>query len=368
MMEYNIGSGSSSDVRQCVEEATRSFRQPKLILFFSPVDKFAEYAALIHEKFPTSVSLGATTIASLSKGGAAKRDLCTVGFENGIKCSADVLEDIDKYPIRYAERVKKCVDEVRETRNTICLAFTTALLCAEESVLAALNSVLFKYDIPVFGGTAGDMGNASGTMVAMNGRIREKSAVFAVIHNEGGAIKVFRENIYRPITGNVLTATKVDRRSRTVLEYNNQPAAHVFARELGVAEHELASYLDTNPIARLVGDEQYITANCSISAQAAITYHARVYENSKVMVLKPADYRDIMQETIAKIHNDMPRTSFSLMCHCLARSILFEGDRFLNEYAQIMGQALGNYVGFSGYGEQTGEQHFNQTMTVAVFS
>ena len=55
------------------------------------------------------------------------------------------------------------------------------------------------------------------------------------------------------------------------------------------------------------------------------------------------------------------------MCHCLARSILFDGDGYLQEYAKTMGSVLGNYVGFSGYGEQYGEQHFNQTMTFAVF-
>ncbi|MDF2937010.1 MAG: hypothetical protein K0Q90_2383, partial [Paenibacillaceae bacterium] len=46
---------------------------------------------------------------------------------------------------------------------------------------------------------------------------------------------------------------------------------------------------------------------------------------------------------------------------------LFEGDGYLNGFAQDMSAALGNYVGFAGYGEQLGQQHFNQTMVLAVF-
>jgi hypothetical protein len=55
------------------------------------------------------------------------------------------------------------------------------------------------------------------------------------------------------------------------------------------------------------------------------------------------------------------------MVNCLARSILFEGDGYLNEFAKTVGASVGNYIGFAGYGEQLKEQHFNQTMILAVF-
>jgi hypothetical protein len=32
-----------------------------------------------------------------------------------------------------------------------------------------------------------------------------------------------------------------------------------------------------------------------------------------------------------------------------------------------MSSALGDYIGFAGYGEQLKDQHFNQTMVLAVF-
>lgn len=367
-MDHNIGTSHNSNPELCVQEATAKFRKPKLILFFSPVKDFKKYTSLIHERFPNSISMGATTIAAFSKSGADKNSLKVIGIEDGIDCSANVLEDVDKYPIKYVERVKKCADDVKSSQNTICLEFTTALLCAEESAMAALNSVLLDKNIPVFGGTAGDDGTASGTIVSLNGRVYERSCVFAIIHNLGGAIKVYRENIYTPATGNVLTVTKADTQKRTVFEYNYQPAAKVYAKELGVSENEITKYFDTHPMGRMVGNDMYITANCMrTSSGQGIVYHARVYNNAKVTLLKPDNYRDIVRKTMQQIKQDVPRPSLSIMCHCLARTLLFDGEGYLNEYSKEMGNVLGSYIGFSGYGEQYGEQHFNQTMIVAVF-
>lgn len=366
-MEYNVGIGKSSDAAKSVQEATAKFRNPKLILFFSPVENFEQYTVLFHEKFPNSISIGVTSIAMFSKDGADKKTLKALGIENGIRCSAGVLEDVDKYPIKYAERVKRCVDEVQASKNTICLEFTTAFLCAEESVLAALNSVLLDKGIPVFGGTAGDAGDMSGTKISLNGEIREKSCVFAIIHNEKGAIKLFRENIYKPLNGNLLTVTKADSQKRTVFEYNHKPAAKAYAQELGVAESQIAKYFDTHPMGRIVGDDLYITANCAQAERQGIMYHARIYDNSKVMVLEPDDYRNIIAGTMSKIRQEIPHPSFAIMCHCLARTLLFDGDGYLSEYAKTMSSVLGDFIGFSGYGEQCGEQNFNQTMVVAVF-
>lgn len=366
-MEYHIGVGKSSNPENCVQEATAKFHKPKLILFFSPVANFEKYTEIICQKFPDSICVGTTSIAMFDCSGAEKNVLKAVGIENGITCSADVLEDVDKYPIKYAGRVKRCLDQVHDTKNTICLEFTTAFLCAEESVLAALNSVLLDKGVPVFGGTAGNEGTTEETKVSLNGKVCERSCVFVLLHNEGGAIKIFRENIYKPMTGNVFTATKADGQKRTVYEFNHQPAAKVFAGELGVEESQISRYFDTHPLGRVVGDKLYITANCAMAGNQAITYHARIYDNSKVMVLEPENYREIVAETMRQIKQAVPRPSFAIMCNCLARTLLFDGEGYLQEYAETMGSVLGNYIGFSGYGEQYGEQNFNQTMEVAVF-
>lgn len=366
-MKYHIGRGKSPQAETCVNEATGSFQNPKLILYYSPADRFGEYTQLLHSKFPNSICMGATTIVSIGKDGASKTGLMAVGIEQGITCSAGVLEDADTYPIKYVDRVENCVKQLGVKSNSICLEFTTALKCAEESVLSTLNSVLLDYNIPVFGGSAGDDTSGVVTYVGLNGKVYENSSVFCLIHNESGPIHVYRENIYKPITGNILTATKVDYVNRTVKEYDHQPAAQVFARELGVSENEIGKYLDTNPMGRIIGEEMYITANCAQTQDRGMTYHARVYNNSRLVVLGPDDYHEVIERTKEKIRREVPKPSFAIMCHCLARTLLFEGDGYLQKYVKEMGEVLGDYVGFSGYGEQLGRQQFNQTMSVIVF-
>lgn len=366
-MRYHIGRGKSFQAELCVKEATKDFDNPKLILYYSPVDKFTEYTRLMYEKYPDSICMGATTIVSIGKDGASKTDLMAVGIEQGITCSAGVLEDADTYPVKYVKRVEDCVKKLGSRSNSICLEFTTALRCAEESVLSTLNSVLLDYNIPVFGGSAGDDTSGVATYVALNGKVYENSSVFCLIHNEAGPIHLFRENIYKPVTGNILTATKVDYVTRTVKEYNHLPATQVFAAELGVSESEITKYFDTNPMGRIIGEEMYITANCAKTQERGITYHARVYNNSRLMVLEPDDYHEVVERTKERIRKEVPHPSFAIMCHCLARTLLFDGDGYLQDYVKDMGSVLGDYIGFSGYGEQLGRQQFNQTMSVIVF-
>lgn len=366
-MEYQICRSNHSNPETCVKEIAAKFSKPKIILYFSPVEHFKEYSECFHQQFPDSICMGTTALISIDKSGAQKKGLMAIGIESGIQCSAGVLEEIDTYPIKYAKRVKECVDRLGRKQNTMCLEFTAAFCCAEESVLASLNSVLDEYDIPLVGGTAGDDTSGEITYVGLNGKVYDKGCVFALLHNEGGKIHFFRENIYKPVNGNVVTATKVDYTTRTVLEYDHQPAAAVYAKQLGIAESAIETQFDTHPMGRILGSNMYITANAAKGKDKSISYFARIYENSQLVALEPDDYRRVAADTMEKIRNEVPKPSFAIMCHCLARTLLYDSEGYLQEYVKTMGSVLGDYVGFSGYGEQMNHQQFNQTMIVAVF-
>lgn len=367
-MEFDIGKSNSADAKQCVDEATHNLREPKLVLFFSPLEHFEEYAELLHLKYPDSITMGVSSIATFSHSGAVKNALQVVGIHSGIKCSANMLDDIDKYPVLYADRVKQCVDQVGMAKNTMCLEFTSSNHCAEESVLTALNSVLLEKGIPVFGGTAGNdaLGIEKDTKVALNGVVTNNGCAFVILHNEGGRIRMYKENIYTPVTGNVLTVTKADSRNRRVMEYDDEPASRVIAREMGISESQFDTSLSQHPVGRIIGDQIYVTANNKREG-TDMFYHSRMNIGTRVMVLKQDDYRQIIKETKETIKKENPRPKFAIMCNCLSRTILFEKMGYLNDYAREMGTVLGDYIGFSGYGEQWGEQNFNQTVTVAVF-
>lgn len=365
-MEYKIGKSNKEDAGYAVEEATAGFRQPKLVIFISDVQGFEAYTELLHERFNEATVLGVTTYVSLCQSGAYKNTLLVIGIESGIECAGGVLEEVDKYPIKYVECVQKSIRKISSTQNTICLEFSSGLISSEELILTTLNSVLEDKKIPVFGGTAGNDGKTDVTLVSYNGKVYQKACVFALVKNLNGRIKLYRENIYKPASNHFI-ATKVDERNRIVYEYDNKPAARVMAEALGTTIDKLPKYLDQNPVGRIIGDEMYITANKEVTKEQGMAYHARVYQNAQMVLLEPDEYRRVIEETIAEIQKDVPHPSLALMVHCLARSILFESQGYLNEYAQKMGRAVGDFVGSSGYGEQLGQQHFNQTMVIAVF-
>lgn len=367
MLKYHIGRSNSKNPEEAVREAAGDLKSAKLILFFSGVPLFEEYAKAVKDRFPDAISLGATTYTGLIKEGEFKDSLVMVIIEDGIECSGGVLEDIDKYPIKYIDRLQKSVNDIGNTENTICFELCTALLCSEESVVSTLNSVLLDRKIPVVGGSAGDVGTSVETKVAYNGEVCERSCVFVLIKNLGGKIHLYREKIYEK-TGHRFTATKVDIKTRTVYEYNHKPAAKVIADALNVSLSELPKYLDSNPMGRMIGEHTYIVANCKIGENNSMVYHSRIYDNSKMVLLKPAvDYKNVIESTCNQMKRDVERPSFAIVINCLARSILFDKEGYLNDFAVKMGRTLGNYIGFSGYGEQLREQHFNQTMVVAVF-
>lgn len=365
-MKYKIGKSFKNNLKEAVTEAASELTSPKLVLFFSDVEHFEGYNEIIKEKFKNSIILGSTTFAGFCKDGAYKNALLLLGIEEGIECYGNVLLEVDRYPLKYVDRVTECVNKFSDTSNTVCFEISTALISCEELVLSTLNSVLEKKDIQLFGGSSGDRGKAEGTMISYNGTVYNNACAFVIIKNLGGKIRLYRENIYKP-TEHYFTATKVDVRNRVVYEYDNRPAAKVTAEALNTTVSGVTKFLDSYPLGRIIGNDMYITANQMVAENDGMSYHARVYNNSKMVLLEPDDYKKVNSETIEKIKKDIPNPSLSIMINCLARSMLFEKDGYLNEFAKKMSGALGDYIGFAGYGEQLKQQHFNQTMVLAVF-
>lgn len=365
-MNYKILRSLNSNTKEAVSEATSEFKSPKLIIFFSDSKNFKDYTIEIKNRFKNSLVIGATSFVEISNYGVYKNGLIVLGIEDGIECYGNVLENADKYPIKYVERINDCLNNIHDYSNTVCFEICSALLNCEEIVLSTLNCVLSEKNIPLFGGSSGDDGKSGDTMVSFNGVVYNNACVFVIIKNLCGKIRLFKENIYNK-TDNYFTATKVDLRARIVYEYDNKPAAEVIAKTFNTTIENLPKYLDNYPVGRIIGNDMYITANKSIIDNTGISYHARIYKNETMVLLEPSDYKSVTNTTIEQIKNDIPHPSLSIMINCLARSMLFDQNEYLNEFAKKMGTALGNYIGLSGYGEQLNNQNFNHTMVVAVF-
>ena len=77
------------------------------------------------------------------------------------------------------------------------------------------------------------------------------------------------------------------------------------------------------------------------------------------------DIKTIVQQTVDKIHNDMPSVSGILSVNCVFRQQLFENNGYLQDYLDEM--SFAPHCGFFGYGEHYNGQFVNQSMSCAVF-
>ncbi len=372
MIKSTFGFGTNSDnARECVSQAVKDFKNPKLILFFSDEKNFCEYAEIIHGTFPDAVCMGCSAYRTWNNTRTGKNMLNAIAIEDGIICSADVIEKADSFALGSADKVVGCMKNAGSAENTICVEFTVPYKHSEEYALMALNSVLLRNDIPVIGGTAAntcaDKSSDGEAYVSLNGKIYTEGCVFAVIHSLHGSISLYRENIYEPLTGKEFTVTKANSLTRTVMTYDKLPAAKIYADELNVPQSDIKNYFFHYPMGRREGDDTYVTAIQDEGSNGSLKHHARVYEGTKMMVMKEGDYKKITRRTIDRVKDKTENPSLVLMFHCVARTILFEDNGYIDEYQKILSEAFPNFIGFACLGEQLGTKNFNHTMMLAVF-
>ncbi len=340
--------------------------EPRFLMLYSDVENFAFYSEKLHQKYQEAVLIGATTYLALSSRGYSKTGLSVLAVADGIECSGGVIEDAVRFPDKYQDVIRECAGHFPNTDNCCCFELTTAFGDCEEIVQDTFRSVLEEKEIPVIGGTAGNTSDTKESYVSLNGEVYTGACVFAIVKNLNGAIRLYRENLYRP-TDQFFDVTDVDCEERTVYEFDGKPAAKVMAKALGVTVEELPDYLPSHPLGRIVNGNIYITDHHAVTSDSALTYFARIYNHTMVVLLTPEDPQTVLSDTIGQIRKETESIRFMFVVNCLTRSRLFEQNGNLERFTDRLRDELGEYAGVSGYGEQMNFEHLNQTMLIAVF-
>ena len=340
-------------------------RKPILIIFCAPYISFTDYANDFKQFFPHSVTIGMSTFVAFSSSGFSKTGLAAMAVFEGIEVSEGTLFEVSHYPMRHKESIVKAMSRLSSLENTICFEFTTAFQNCEELVQDTFRAVLEKEKVPIFGGTAGASPEFTETYVSLNGVSYREAAVFVLIKNLQGKIRLYKENIFKP-TEHYFIATDVDCDERTVYEYDYTTAAEAVASAIQVPVEELPDIIGNYPVGRIHGDIIYITDPAKVWPDGRITYYARIYNRTRLVLLEADDVDRVWNETAAKVHMD-GSISFSIVCNCMGRSTMFfKKGKFADFNSKLTGE-YGDFIGFSGYGEQLNYEHQNQTLIMAVF-
>ncbi len=285
------------------------------------------------------------------------RSVGVIAFTDGVTAAANVLESVSVMPVKYINRLEEDVKKVNASqKDTVCIDFCSG---NDACVLTTLYSVLRQKNISLVGGT-GDAGK-----VSANGVVYEDAVAYAIVKNNNGRVKTYKENIYHQMGNYSFIASRTDKANYIIGELNGKPAKQVYQEILHVTEKEILTQTFKNPFGKINGDDTCIISIKEVNGNA-LTCFRQVNDSDVLILLELGDFKETVRNTIRTIKQDFPRPSAVFSVNCLFRYLLFTENNYMNDYLREM-SALGNHAGFVGYGEHHNNQFVNQSMTCVVF-
>lgn len=336
-------------------EAVRGITHPKLLFLLSNTEQFEQHVKELAELFPDTPSIGC--IGGSYSTQAIQEGVAVLAYEGNLTVATNVLEQASSMPVKYIRRLEDDVRKVgADERNTVCIDFCSG---NDASVLTTIYSVLGKKRIPLVGGT-GDAGK-----VCCNGVVYEDADAYALIRNNDGKVKVYKENMYTPMEGYRFIASRTDRSSYYLGELNGKPAKKLYQDILQIRESDIGQQTFRNPFGKMNGQDICIISIKDVVGDGLSCYR-QVNDSDVLTLLQVQDYAQIVSDTIRQIKSDFTHVSAVFSINCMFRYLFFSQENYFGTYLNAM-SSLGDHAGLIGYGEHFNQQFVNQTMTCVVF-
>lgn len=338
-----------------LREAVQGMGRPQLLMLMSNERQFEAHVAELEELFPGVPSIGCIGMSYDTR--MVENGVGVVAFLDGVKAAANVLEQVSVMPVKYIDRLENDMRQVNGSqKDTICIDFCSG---NDACALTTFHSVLKHRNISLVGGTG-----AAGK-VSANGRVYPDAVAYALIRNEGGRVKAYKENIYHPLGNQHFIASRTDKSRYILGALNGSPASHVYQKILNVSQQQIPTQTFKNPFGKLNGDDICIISIKEVEGSSLACFR-QVNDSDVLIMLELGDYRAIVKDTINTIRKDFPRISAVFSVNCLFRYKLFSQNHYMEEYLKDMG-AMGRHAGLVGYGEHYNNHFVNQSMACVVF-
>jgi len=346
-----FGTSQNGDLK----EAVRGLQNPQFIMLISNQNQFEGHVKKLEELFPKIPSIGCIGMGYGVR--MAERGVSVVAFQ-GVTAAANVLEQASVMPVKYIQRLKQDVEVVGGSqKDTVCIDFCTG---NDACVLTTIYSVLKHRNISLVGGT-GDAG-----MVSANGQVYKDAVAYAMVRNQNGRVRVYKENIYHRLDNYRFIASKTDKEKYIIGELNGRSARQTYQDILHVTEQEIQTQTFKNPFGHVCDSDTYIVSIKGVEPDGSITTFRPANRMDFLTILNIGDYRKVVQDTISKIKDDLGSTPAVLSVNCLFRYIMFNDEHYWETYLEEMCQSF-SHAGMVGVGEHYNTQFVNQTMCCLAF-
>ena len=341
--------------RGSLDEALQGLYNPQFIMLLSNDAQFEEHVQALEKRYPGIPSIGC--IGMSYQTGVVEHGVGIIAFSDGVTAAANVLEQVSTMPVKYIRRLERDMQTVGgSSRDTVCIDF-----CAgnDACVLTTIYTALRQRGISLVGGT-GDQGK-----VSANGRVYQDAVAYALVRNQNGRVKTYKENIYHQLGNYRFIASNTDRSNYILGSLNGKPAKQVYKSILHVTDEEILTRTFQNPFGKINGDDTCIISIKEVHGNSLACFR-QVNDSDVLILLELGDYQAITRETIAQICRDFPSRSAIFSVNCLFRYKLFSEHNYMQTYLREMA-SLGCHAGFVGYGEHYNNRFVNQSMTCVVF-
>ncbi len=338
---------------------------PRLVLFFaSPAFEPRALGKAMQGAFPDAILLGCTSAGEIAAGQMLKHSVVAMAIPDAIvpDLHVEVIEGLGRgagiaAAMRGFEAHFGKPLSALDLKQYVGLILMDGLSLAEERLLEELGD---RTDLTFIGGSAGDDLAFKATYVFANGRVYGDAAVLAVLHTPRG-FDTIKTQSFRP-TSKRLIATRVDERTRTVMEFNGLPASEAYAAACGTTAAELPGEFMHSPLGLMVGDEPYVRSPQQVKG-SDVVFYCNIKEGTELNVLASndivADTRAVVQAKLAQLGPVAGLVNF----HCILRTLELEHRGTGSAYGQVF-EGL-PAIGFSTYGEAF-IGHINQTSTMLI--
>jgi hypothetical protein len=347
-------------------ELTARFDDPAVVIYFaSSATDFRGVAMAIAEAFPRAATFGCTTAGELISGAMGKGSIVAMGIGrefvtrtlvavvDGVSASVD---GVRAAVAGFEHEVGAAMRELDHDR-WIGLVLVDGMSGAEERLMGELGSLT---DVAFVGGSAGDDLAFKTTLVAAAGEARSDAAVLALLECPNGFDLLKTQSFVA--TGKTLIPTRVDRDTRTVLEFDGRSAADAYADAVGVPVDRLTEQFMANPLGLMVDGSPYVRSPQQLVGQA-VKFYCAVDEGVPLALLESDDIVAHTRRDLAACVARSGEPAGIVNFNCILRTLELEAEGQTDAYAMLFEQTP--TIGFSTYGEEFG-RHINQTATMLL--
>ena len=173
--------------------------------------------------------------------------------------------------------------------------------------------------------------------------------------------QLFKSDNFDP-TSKRLVVTSSDAETRTVREFNAEPAAVEYALAIGLDPRQLTPLsFAAHPLVVKIGGEYFCRSISRLNEDGSLSFFCAIDEGVVLTLAQPRDIVQATRDELARVERGFHALDLVIGFDCLLRRIEAEARQVRHEISDLYRRY--HVVGFETYGEQYRSMHINQTFT-----